>query len=704
MNALWAYDEYGRRIIPPDVGRDEANRALAERQAADQDPARRGIYAVAKALGADPGASDLIATGLNFVPVVGEGMDVSDAITEARQGNWLGAGISALAATAPFIPGVVAKGLIKGGKKGKKVAKAVAEGASKAKATKKADELIKKYKSGQIMGAPAGVKNARQEAARRAKYMTKMEAGKEFRGWYDKAGKANAFHMGDDKLRTARFTGSQSILSGQDVVRSNLGHTIKANNLAEAGLPVRAGRFPNIYEPTLTDVFNAPDPEMVERIMATNKKGPFHYNLMRGAGMPSPNDPKRAVHDFLDSQAWGYTAPDGSPFKATPGPAQHRWMDRQTAKVIEEANAQRLGGFDDWDHRSAQAAAWTEQQIENAGKRTADTGKDFSDYWKGFYGQGSWEAVPGRTLSGTEAMRNAPLQTRVEHMDRVAEVLLDPQGRDKIYKALGLPTGPAVRGPGVFEGNINPGVQSQVALGAEGGRLAGGVVDAGSERLMNTAERIRGALLGQDAAAWHLPGNPGATRAKTGFVDLDLGGPIGNDQMRDLIRRTEDRFGGNVGPLPTESGVRLGLFGDTDPEAFAKGSQEIAKEIGAAKPQLRPSLGGGYMENNWATSRSGQAYLTGIEADAIPAFREKFNSIVPDMAEALNRIDAEAYAKLGAGAPEDLMRLREVMKGGFDAVMAAIKDGTLPVAAGLLVMSMMDRLGAGQPSGDAGRS
>lgn len=110
----------------------------------------------------------------------------------------------------------------------------------------------------------------------------------------------------------------------------------------------------------------------------------------------------------------------------------------------------------------------------------------------------SWEAAPGMTTGIFPEFHNAPLEQRQEFQDAVQSVLTTPDGQDVIAKAMGLVAGQTFAGAGAFQGRVNPGAQSQVSLNSFH-------LSPRDIQLLNGVEAIRGALLHQDAAAWHRP-------------------------------------------------------------------------------------------------------------------------------------------------------------------------------------------------------
>ena len=549
--------------------------------------------------------------------------------------------------------------------------------------------------SKKIAGAPPGVMTPQAEAAARNQYLRMMEEGAPARHWYDESGQANLYHMGGDPTEAAKFTGAQAATSSSTAVDPNLGHAIRGHNQSVAGDPVRTGRYPNDMGKRIESIYAANTPSDVFAAIGP-KIGPYAENIAKGGGYATTNQ-GRAVHDIWDARVWGYKDPDGALFSGTPGAAQHRWMDQQMKKVIDTANKRGVGGASDWNERSAQAAAWISGKAKEEGTTVAQAGRNYSDLFPKYYGQGSWESVPGRTTDHLPGLASAPIEARREHLDAVSRILTDPGGRDVLARAFGLPTGKTISGPGVFEGSINPGKQAQYALGRATG---GATIDPASEALANSVEATRGGLLGQDAAAWHLPGNAGEAASRAGVQDFTIGSTISDEAMRGLIRNVQEKFGPGalerIAPIPTKGGFRLLNFGE-NPKNFASAGNLIAKELGIEPPVRRAILGGNLISNNWKQNPLGQAYWKYLDR---PRFIEAFNRVAPPMANKLHELDSTFVKQYGGPAASEVQKLRKVIANeGYDGLMRAIKAGSVTVGA---VGVMLDLMGHPLPSGARG--
>ena len=314
-------------------------------------------------------------------------------------------------------------------------------------------------------GAPLGVTTARHERAARERYMQRMLEGVTGRNWYEDAGLAIREYANDDPARAMLVAEDVAITSPATTVSANTGFGVKAYNQATAGVPVEAGRFPTAMGKAVTEAHAVAEGEGATGL----KRLPFSQNIARGGGFLGKDVPPRPVNDIWQGEAFGFVNPDGSPLRTGFTPAQHRWMDEQTRKIIKEANERGLGGHTDWTVERAQAAAWVAAKVRSGEVKLADAARSYKHYLGDLAAQGSREVTPGRTTghlpellapgAGAERRLLSDLVTRESG-------IYDPLGRDQIAAGYGGLVGRSFEGPGVWEGQVTPGRQTQVLTGS----------------------------------------------------------------------------------------------------------------------------------------------------------------------------------------------------------------------------------------------
>jgi hypothetical protein len=564
-----------------------------------------------------------------------------------------------------------------------------------ARAANKGDELvdaIAKSKMGHnggppLMankGSPFNIKTAKDEAKAVDDYLALAEDGADFRNWYDESGSSNMFHMGDNPIQAARFTGAQARTSASTAVDANLGHAIKGHNQKMAGQQAKTGQYPTAMGASIDNYYAAPDASKVFDEIGL-KIGPYAENIAKGGGYAGTNM-NRSVHDIWDGRNWGYQNLDGSAWDEGFSPTQHRWMDNQMDIAVEKANRIKLGGFDNWDERSLQAATWISGKAKHEGTSIAQAGRNYSDLMNKYYGQGSYESVAGKTTDHLQGMLSQPLDVRQEYMDDIASLLTDAKGRDELSLAFGLPTGKSFSAAGVFEGGVNPSVQTQVALGrATGGKS----IDPASAAIMDAVESTRGLLLGQDAAAFHLGGNAGEALKRTGVLEYNLGRTVTDDEMIDIIGKIKSQYGEDalkyISPIGSPNGFKLLHFGGNG-TVFAKGGRNISKSLGIGEPIRKPLIGGNLIENNWKQNPLGQKYIEHINS---PQFEAAFDISAPKIAQKLIKIDSNIKG-LGAVEKTEVTKVRNIVANeGIQGLKRAIAKNAVSVGAVGLVIGLM---------------
>lgn len=104
-----SYDPYGTRIDPAQFTRAQGNEmAMANRQA-DPNRVRGALLDMLVGSGMEPGTADFWSAPGAFMPVIGDAMDAEDAYQSLRAGDYLGAGLAAISAAAPFVPAAARK-------------------------------------------------------------------------------------------------------------------------------------------------------------------------------------------------------------------------------------------------------------------------------------------------------------------------------------------------------------------------------------------------------------------------------------------------------------------------------------------------------------------------------------------------------------------------------------------------------------------
>jgi len=194
--------------------------------------------------------------------------------------------------------------------------------------------LNRNKKSGQYVGAPAGVRSPQALGKIRNDYESAVGLGAGGADWYHDSSKFIE-SITNDTTKAQQMADTLAITSARTPVDANLGHTIKGINQKAAGYPTKTGGFPNVMEPVINEVLSGNKPAL------GFKREPFAQNL---SVEWAPEKGVRPVHDIWDGRAWGYKDAKGKPWDAGFSETQHAWMDEQATLLDERMNANKTGG------------------------------------------------------------------------------------------------------------------------------------------------------------------------------------------------------------------------------------------------------------------------------------------------------------------------------------------------------------------------
>jgi hypothetical protein len=345
----------------------------------------------------------------------------------------------------------------------------------------------------------------------------------------------------------------------------------------------------------------------------------------------------------------------------TPSLGQHnftRVLADRAAQTLEARTGER------WSPEQVQAAAWTGIKSREEGTRAEDAAFNFADALRKNYAQTSWESAPGMTTGHFPEFANAPLADRQAYHNAIRDALTDENGRDTILSHLGMLTGKTIDAPGVFEGRINPGSQSQVAVGnAPGGWKAG--IDAASRSLLDTAEMVRGLLLRQDAVAWHKPAySPAIRPADVNLVDVRMGRPLSADEAQAVTAAMKEATGSEFyAPIGTEKGFRFLNVPEAsglDNKTFAEAVRRVAgSDILPGEVQLHHAKADSfYHENNWQENPGGEDYLRGLSGTGRPHLERAAAELLGTLGPRVAKVE-EDFARTHGWTPNRESRVWE---------------------------------------------
>jgi len=446
----------------------------------------------------------------------------------------------------------------------------VADGIAAAQGNPHLIEAGNRGTGGFYIGAPRSVQSFDDLQALRDRFDARLRESLVGSDWYDRSRAGEAVATGDDptkNLWSSRMHGSWS----QGVnPESETGFVAKEGMGAIAGQPESA-MYQNQHDAFMRAIA-AGDPSLMQSGLKTDQYGKrINPDYMR----INPNAPSATgVNDFRYANEWGFVPQEGSQLRdgdVALNPAQHRWLDYETALAADRANKAKLGGRTDWTGEQVQAAPWVSQKAA----ALMDQRKNMT--WAEAYDEANKtppDFYPKFAANITTEMQPAPLGVIPGHAPRAdlmtpeeRQAYADavrwgsgPGGRDVIGEGaipgtgVGVPTLPTETGTGLWKGQSNP---------MEIGRPIVG---------MNSAYSLPSDIASQiKTAAEAKGGAAGDFTLSVGGRDIPLTGarPGGKDVSKALEAAKPISKGQTLTLTGTRDGnvVDLGEWPNLDPEA-----------------------------------------------------------------------------------------------------------------------------------------
>ena len=427
------------------------------------------------------------------------------------------------------------------------------------------------------------------------------------------------------------------------------------------------------------------------------------------------------VNDFRMAQTFGYTTPEGLPWRAGVQNTMHPFMDMETAMAIERANQRGVGGKTDWTGATSQEVPWVYGKAQDLYARGVggrfpegpegmamalrEANNTMADYLPKHTASATYEYTPGADTGHRADVLDMPYEERLRYGDvgrwdqPIPEAPLQtPHGavgagpRDVLYGAMGMRQLPALESVGNYTNRAGVRETNPVTIGrplvdfqnlAQSETGLANAINPPTLEALRFAERFRGANDVQEASALNLPVTMGA---RTGKLDvlLDRGAPPTANELSEITNRlAQIGMGGDVSAtnrgMMIFSGVRP--YGDDTVKA-AKARQAQVLE---ALPEGVPSAREGFYESVSAPEAlAGRGIATGrvlgqagrrTPAEAVRGVSES---------EAVRRVIREKIAR-DAGQPgtrADVQKMRDFFANeNWQPVVDLIRKGYKPAAA-----------------------
>ena len=556
---------------------------------------------------------------------------------------------------------------------------------------------------GPFSGAPKGVDNDVSLATMRQNLSDSMVRGAKGRAWYDNSSQsANDLTGGREGYRDL-YTGNIAVTSAGVSVPANQTFAVKGYNQAVTGSPISTGQYPANTGPALESLVSG------QETMFGPKTGPFYEAVNVGnAG----TDVGRPTNDIWMARAFDYRTPEGEIWSEGLGTAQHRFMDDEMNYLVEQANANKLGGFDDWTPERVQASIWVDTKARHEGKTIDDAMGDFSHNLNKYTTNINVESEPARGLGHLAGTADNP-----DAADALSSaqrrVMSTEGGQDIVSLSAGGLTQQTQFGSGYYKGNS---VGSDVIRTLAAPGTGTNVMDPASRKLVEGIAATHGLLRAQESVGYNF------LRDAKNVIDrnaaaLDLGRVLGQDEMISIGKILDTEFGGAIIPTNTGSGINLLVVddlsdwakaNDVDPADAKKVGQAWQKKVAGitkaefdVKPQWMHNSGDlvgsfeGYMPSEYMKVIDQSGVVDGLEVSA------------RNIAPVLEQVDAALIKEFPeAGTRNNIVQAtREALiSGGFSRVRDLIAQGVLPALVGGVALSALSEIGQSQRPQPGGTS
>jgi hypothetical protein len=456
-------------------------------------------------------------------------------------------------------------------------------------------------------------------------------------------------------------------------VRANTGFGISAVEQNAMGSPVKTGRRPNAMARSINTVIDGNPSDL------GMKTGPYE-DAIRGrspANSLSRFDGQGGlgVNDMWEALGAEFPEPKVS------GQAQHRFLHGIRQHAVERYGA-RTG--EQLTPVEAQELNWLVKRNSSMGLPIAvDPNATIHQTLPMYRAFHTWESQPGKWARNLPESTGWDWDQKQKFHDRTKEIYIDPEtGKDRLVGALGGKLQyPASDGPGVFEGGVNPGTQSQSLVGQTMQAML-----PESEQRLRATELLRSLFLGQDAGAAHslVPGQP-TSAGKATATRMDIGRTLTPDEASQIDSLLSPK---GIGLASTEYGGNLLKLNDkTNLPRETKNAIPALHRILGETPKIDQHVRQGVYEGlPWYWQRKQATKKVLSELNKYPALREGADSqVVRDMAGQ----QADLYRNIPGTLNPRLLNLLDAWnQGGVSAAEELVRKGLAPSvgAASLLLL------------------
>ena len=595
----------------------------------------------------------------------------------------------------------------------------------------KEPHLIKGGKAtrGFYVGGPSTVKSRKDLLAMRRRLDESIEAGVKGGTWYPRYVADIRRVTGGNPNEARWMAGIEGEFSAGVSPQTEVGAAIKETMGMIAGKPVKA-QTPQKHK-TFKKAVETGDPEDLAKGKKTGQYAESLYEKKLTAV---------GVNDFRWAREFGYTNPDGTPIKIALTPAQHKFIDYETALAVKRANEKNLGGGRVLTGPEIQAMGWVNQKskdlyaerskgfnkkaleimkkqnrndlsdeaVEAVARKLAfdEANRTGGDYFPKHIFSATHEFIPGSSFPGmskaTQAQREAIGKDPRSLMD------IGPGNRDAFYAGtavketpgVAVRVEPSVPMTGVWTGasgvrEVNPGGVARPLVGLMSRKNRPSIMEGASRDVVEKSELLRAALTGQDAGAGHIIIRDGPIKHQNA-VHFTLPSKLTLDEI-DQLQEIVKKYGYSDVSDTGRGGTLANFGGDTAHTPSTKEMEALNLEIQTIRPDAgvadRVYIDTVYQDlsDAWAKGEgSGEVSKMILEAfDESPELMRYLENN-PNIAKvALNYLERDKdLAKQFGPDRKDLATLRKIVAEGpgwVQKITDGISKGILPASAMLLI-------------------
>lgn len=185
-------------------------------------------------------------------------------------------------------------------------------------------------------------------------------------------------------------------------------------------------------------------------------------------------------------------------------------MDEEMQYVVDNLNANKVGGHSDWDMANTQAAAWSGAKIRAGDIKPSEAASHYGTFAPKYEARATYEQAPGVGTGHLPGLAEENFDLRLNYENDPNASWKNNSGQDRLYSSAGMLNSPTNEMVGAYTPaggtlEINPGKVAYPLTQTKGTITdsSGGLLLKADENLLNTIESSRAFIDTQNAGAWH---------------------------------------------------------------------------------------------------------------------------------------------------------------------------------------------------------